>query len=85
MFTIAGGMSKCTKKFFSRLGEMLADKRLQPKSIVLPWIRSRVSFSPAICGKMLMRHKIQKRSSLQHPTHQFTATGFCGTIKRSHI
>ena len=34
LFTIAGGMSKCTKKFFSRLGEMLADKRLQPKSIV---------------------------------------------------
>ena len=34
VFTIAGGMSKCTKKFFSRLGEMLAEKRLQPKSIV---------------------------------------------------
>ena len=85
VFTIAGGMSKCTKKFFSRLGEMLAEKRLQPKSIVFSWIRCRVSFSPAICGKTLTRYKIQKRNSLQHPTHRFTATGFYGTIKRSHI
>ena len=45
VFTIAGGMSKCTKKFFSRLGEMLAEKRLQPKNIVSSWIRCRVSFS----------------------------------------
>ena len=45
VFTIAGGMSKCTKKFFNRLGEMLAEKRLQPKSIVSSWIRCRVSFS----------------------------------------
>ena len=41
-------------------------------------------FPPAICGKMLTRHKIQKRNSLQHPTHRLAATGFCGTIKRSH-
>ena len=27
MFTIAGGMSKCTKTFFSRLGEMMAEKK----------------------------------------------------------
>ena len=45
VFTIAGGMSKCTKKFFSRLVEMLAEKRLQPKSIVSSWIRCRASFS----------------------------------------
>ena len=85
VFTIAGGMSKCTKKFFSRLGEILAEKRLQPKSIVSSWIRCSFILSPAICGKMLTRHKIQKRNSLQRPTHRFAATGFCGTIKRSHI
>ena len=34
VFTIAGGMSKCTKKTLSRLGEMLVENRLQPKSIV---------------------------------------------------
>ena len=85
VFTIAGGMSKCTKTFFSRLGEMLAEKRLQTKSIVSSWIRCSLIFSPEICGKMLTRHRIQKRNSLKHPTHQFTATGFCGTIKRSHI
>ena len=45
MFTIAGGMSKCTKKFFSRLGEILAEKRLQPKSIVSSWKRCRISSS----------------------------------------
>ena len=45
VFTIAGGMSNCTKKFFSRRGEMLAEKRLQPKSIVSSRIRCMVSFS----------------------------------------
>ena len=45
VFTVAGGKSKCTKKFFSRLGEMLAEKRLQPKCIVSSWIRCRVSFA----------------------------------------
>ena len=45
VFTIAGGMSKCTKKFFSRLVDMLAEKRFQPRSIVASWVRCRVSFS----------------------------------------
>ena len=88
VFIIAGGMRKCTKNVFSRLGEMLAEKRLgvKSKSIVLSWIRCRVSFfSPEIYSKMLMRHKIQKRISCQHSTHRLTTTGFYGTIKRSHI
>ena len=45
VFTIVVAMSECTKKFFRRLWEMLAEKRLQPKSIVSSWIRCRVSFS----------------------------------------
>ena len=85
VFTIVGGMSKCTKKFFSRLGEMLAEKRLQPKKhcIIMDKMQSFI-LSPAICGRLLARHKIQKKNSLQHPTYRLAATGFCGTIKRSH-
>ena len=81
VFTIAAEMSKFTKKLFSRLGEMLAEKRLQPKSIFIFMDKMQgLFFSPAICGKMLMRHKIQKRNSLQHSTHRFTTAGFCGTV-----
>ena len=36
---------------------------------------------PAICGKMLARHKIQKRNSLQDLIHQFTAAGFWGQLR----
>ena len=35
--------------------------------------------SPAICGKMLMRHKIQKRNALQHTDLQQQA--FVGQLR----
>ena len=45
VFTITGGMSRNTRKFFSRLGEMMADSRNQPRSIIQSWMRCRISFS----------------------------------------
>ena len=42
-------------------------------------------FSPVICSEILTRHKIQKRNSHQQATHQSTAAGFYGIIKKSHI
>ena len=45
IFTIAGGMSRGTQKFYDRLAEMLAESRGQPKSTVVAWMRCRLSFS----------------------------------------
>ena len=86
VFTIAGGMSKCTKKILQLTRGNAGGKETTTKKhcIVMDKMQSFI-LSHAICGKMLTRHKIQKRNSLQHPTHRFAATGFCGTIKRSHI
>ena len=69
VFTIAGGMSKCTKKFFGRLGEMLAEKRLQPKSIVSSWIKCRVSFSLLRSAARCLRgtrYRKETPSNIQH-------------------
>ena len=69
VFTIAGGMSKCTKKFFSRLGEMLAEKRLQPKSVISSWIRCRVSFSLLRSAARCLRgtrYRKETPSNIQH-------------------
>ena len=69
VFTIAGGMSKCTKKFFSRLGEMLAEKRLQPKSIVSSLIRCKVSFSLLRSAARCLRgtrYRKETPSNIQH-------------------
>ena len=38
VFTIAVGMGKAAQKCFSRLAEMLAESRSQPKSIVTAWM-----------------------------------------------
>ena len=45
IFTIAGGMSRGTQKFYDRLAEMLAESRGQTKSTVVAWMRCRLSFS----------------------------------------
>ena len=84
VITIAGGMSKCTKKFFSRLGEMLAEKRLLPKSIVSPCIRCRVSFSllqsVARCLQGT-RYRKETPSNIQHTDLQQQA--FVGQLRGS--
>jgi len=45
VFSVTGGMSTGTLKTYSRLAEMLADKRGQPRSVVTAWMRCRLSFS----------------------------------------
>ena len=82
VFTVAGGMSKCTKKFFSRLGEMLAEKILQPKSIVSSWIRCRVSLSilrSAIRCLRGTRYRKETPSNIQHTDLQQQA--FVGQLR----
>ena len=82
VFTIAGGMNKRTKKFFSRLGEMLAEKRLQPKSIVSSWIRCRVSFSLLRSAARCLRgtrYRKETPSNIQHIDLQHQA--FVGQLR----
>ena len=45
VFTIAGGMGKAAQNFYNRLADMIAESREQPKSVVVAWMRSRLSFS----------------------------------------
>ena len=84
VFTIGGGMSNCTKKFVSRLGKMLAEKRLQPKSIVSSWIRCRVSFSLLRSAARCLRgtrYRKETPSNIQHIDLQQQA--FVGQLRGS--
>ena len=40
-----GGMARECSKFYSRLSEMIAEKRDQPYSVITSWIRRKISFS----------------------------------------
>ena len=44
-FSASGGYGKSASAFFKRVASMLADKRKEPSSSLLAFIRSRVSFS----------------------------------------
>ena len=45
VFTTSGGMGHRAKQFYARLAEMLAEKKQQPKSYIVAWMRCRLSFS----------------------------------------
>ena len=45
VFTTAGGMGPRAKLFYARLAETLAEKKHQPKSYIVAWMRCRLSFS----------------------------------------
>ena len=45
VFSTSGGMAPECSKFYSRLSEMISEKRNTSKSIVTAWIRCRLSFS----------------------------------------
>ena len=45
IFTTSGGMSPRTQCFYARLAELLAEKKHQPRSYVVAWMRCRLSFS----------------------------------------
>ena len=86
VFTIVNGIGKCTKKILQQTRGKAGRNETTTKMhcIFMDKMQSFI-LSPVICGKMLTGHNIQKRNSLQHPTHRFTATAFCGKIKRSLI
>ncbi|XP_050708600.1 uncharacterized protein LOC126993508 [Eriocheir sinensis] len=45
VFTTSGGMGPRAQSFYARLAETLADKKQQPRSSVVAWMRCRLSFS----------------------------------------
>ena len=44
-FTTSGGMGPRSKTFYARLAEVMAEKKQQPKSCIVAWMRCRLSFS----------------------------------------
>ena len=45
VFTTSGGMGSKAKCFYSRLADLMAEKKHQPRSHVVAWMRCRLSFS----------------------------------------
>ena len=45
VFTTSGGMGSRAKCFYSRLANIMAEKKRQPRSHVVAWMRCRLSFS----------------------------------------
>ena len=85
VFTIAGGMGKAAQKCFSRLAEMLAESRGQPKSIVTAWMRCRLPFSllrSAILCIRGIRNKLRQIVEELHYT-DFEVDARVGRINRS--
>ena len=59
VFTIAGGMGKAAQKCFSRLAEMLAESKGQPKSIICQCMDAMpfVFFSSSLCHSLHKKNK----------------------------
>ena len=45
VFTTSGGMGPAAAAFYARLAEVMAEKKQQPRSSVVAWMRCRLSFS----------------------------------------
>ena len=45
VFSIYGSMGRECHKFYSRLSDLLLEKRNLPKSVVANWVRSKVCFA----------------------------------------
>ena len=45
VFSATGGMGREAKKFYSRLAEIIAEKRQAKQHIITTWIRRKISFS----------------------------------------
>ena len=45
VFTTSGGMGPKAKCFYSRLADIISEKKQQPRSHIVAWMRCRLSFS----------------------------------------
>ena len=55
VLSATGGMGRESKKFFSRLSEMISEKRKQPYAMVSSWIRRKLSFALIRCIGVCIR------------------------------
>ena len=55
VLSATGGMGRESKKFFSRLSEMISEKRKQPYAMVSSWIRRKLSFALIKCVCICIR------------------------------
>ena len=45
VFTTSGGMAPRAQVFYKRLAELMAERKQKPKSVIVAWMRCRLSFS----------------------------------------
>ena len=64
IFSTTGGLGREATTFYKRLADLLSNKRNQPYSIVLSWLRCRLSFAMIRSAIMCIRGS---RSSVHHP------------------
>ena len=64
VFSTTGGMGREAMTFYKRLADMLTQKRQQPYSTVIGWLRCRLSFASIRASIMCIRGS---RSSHHHP------------------
>ena len=55
VFSLFGGMSPECSRFYSRLSQLLSDKRKETQSITTSWVRVRISFSLLRSALLCMR------------------------------
>ncbi|XP_063852106.1 uncharacterized protein LOC135099522 [Scylla paramamosain] len=55
VFTTSGGMGSKAQCFYSRLADLMAEKKHQPRSHVVAWMRCRLSFSPLRSALLCLR------------------------------
>ena len=80
VFSIFGGMGSECKRFYSRLSQLLSEKRHENFSVTTSWLRCKLSFSLLRSALLCMRGS--RTTSPQTETHQ-TAIPF--TVNEAHI
>ncbi|KAG0728313.1 hypothetical protein GWK47_032746 [Chionoecetes opilio] len=66
VFTTSGGMGPKAKCFYSRLADVMAEKKHQPRSHVVAWMRCRLSFSLLRPCSPLLLHLVEQRKDRIH-------------------
>ena len=71
VFTTTGSMGKEGTTFYKRLADMLSHKQEKPYSVVMGWLRCRLSFAVLRSAIMCIRGT---RSSFDHPVNEQNLT-----------
>ncbi|XP_050707996.1 uncharacterized protein LOC126993177 [Eriocheir sinensis] len=75
VFTTSGGMGPTAQCFYARLAELISEKKQQPRSHVVAWMRCRLSFSllrSAILCLRGTRHSGPKATTISNMDYEAT-------------